>query len=606
MSSKQKTGNQARNKINPARTKTESLFLLLPLLAVVTILPLIVKMYQYKTGLSKFDWYAATDDHFDFFLYYKQWFFVAISGFILLIICLRAFMDKKTLKFAPIFIPLGVYAALALLSTLVSEHSNFGFTGIYEQFENIYTLLGYALVVYYAFLIIRTEDEVKLMVDALAVGALILGTIGTFQAFGLDFFNSYIGKSMIVDQYTLPEEIRIVFGEGRTYGTLYNPNYVGVYTAFIIPMFSVLLIYSKKLYQYILYSLVILTSIISMFGSQSKAGFISILVAALFIVVFLRKKLFKKWMIVLPLLFIIIGSFFYINKINDNAYLNAIINSFKISKAAKPNLTSIETKDEGVYVTYKENEFMVTLDTTDNVINLTAVDSNYNVIDSTLAEDGYTYTFTDERFAGITMYPMTYDDILGFGLTIDGRDWYFTNLTGSNTYQYINLYGKVTKIETPETALFDGYENFASKRGYIWSRTIPLLKEHIFLGSGADTFVFAFPQNDYVGFSNYGYAEQLITKPHCLYLQMAVQTGVISLLAFLAFYLMYFVSSVKLYIKDQSVNSLAPFGIAIFVGTISYIVSAISNDSSISVAPVFWVMIGVGVTINHMIKDKNN
>lgn len=590
-------------KTTPARTRNESIFVLLPLIAVVTILPLIVKMHTYHTGLSIFDWYSAADDYFDMFLYYKQWFFVAFSAIALSVVCFKAFMDKKSLKFAPVFIPLGIYAALALLSTLFSKYSNFGVTGIFEQFENIFCLLGYAIVVYYSFLMIRQENEIQLMIDSLAIGALILGTVGSFQAFGLDFFNSSFGRNLIVDQYTDPASLSIVFGEGRTYATLYNPNYVGVYTAFIIPMFSVLLINAKKLYQYILYSLVLIVSAISLFGSQSKAGFVSILVAALFVLVLLREKLLKRWMIVLPLVLIIAGSFFYINKINNNAYLNSIKNSFRVNKAEDPALTSIEAKEDGVYVTYKGNEFIASLNTAEGIFLPLAVDSTFTPIASTLGEDGFTYTFTDERFAGIQLFPIQFQDILGIGIRINGYDWYFSNLTGTGTYQYINRYGRISSIEAPETASFlKGYEAFASKRGYIWSRTLPLLKKHFFLGSGADTFAIAFPQHDYVGFYNHGYPTELITKPHCLYLQMAVQTGTLSLIAFLAFYLMYFFSSLRIYIKSQKDSPIAHIGIAIFIGTISYMVSAISNDSSISVAPVFWVMIGVGITVNSMVK----
>lgn len=308
-------------------------------------------------------------------------------------------------------------------------------------------------------------------------------------------------------------------------------------------------------------------------------------------------------MIVLPLVLIIAGSFFYINKINNNAYLNSIKNSFRVNKAEDPALTSIEAKEDGVYVTYKGNEFIASLNTAEGIFLPLAVDSTFTPIASTLGEDGFTYTFTDERFAGIQLFPIQFQDILGIGIRINGYDWYFSNLTGTGTYQYINRYGRISSIEAPETASFlKGYEAFASKRGYIWSRTLPLLKKHFFLGSGADTFAIAFPQHDYVGFYNHGYPTELITKPHCLYLQMAVQTGTLSLIAFLAFYLMYFFSSLRIYIKSQKDSPIAHIGIAIFIGTISYMVSAISNDSSISVAPVFWVMIGVGITVNSMVK----
>jgi hypothetical protein len=42
--------------------------------------------------------------------------------------------------------------------------------------------------------------------------------------------------------------------------------------------------------------------------------------------------------------------------------------------------------------------------------------------------------------------------------------------------------------------------------------------------------------------------------------------------------------------------------VAIFIGTFSYMISAITNDSSITVAPIFWSMIGVGIGVNQIAK----
>ena len=169
------------------------------------------------------------------------------------------------------------------------------------------------------------------------------------------------------------------------------------------------------------------------------------------------------------------------------------------------------------------------------------------------------------------------------------------------------MYGKLCKLD-PETefekAFPKKYDSIATGRGYLWSSSIPLLKENIILGSGPDSFVFEFPHDDYVGLYNNGFGLQLLTKPHSLYIQMGVQTGVVSLIAFLVFYLMYAVSCVKLYFKADLNSGLVHVGIALFMGTISYMVSGITNDSSITIAPVFWVIIGTGIVVNTLLKKS--
>ena len=87
-------------------------------------------------------------------------------------------------------------------------------------------------------------------------------------------------------------------------------------------------------------------------------------------------------------------------------------------------------------------------------------------------------------------------------------------------------------------------EEFLNGRGYIWGRTIPVILENPLLGTGPDTFMLTFPQNDYVARSNLGHSffSQIITNAHNLYLHMAAQTGIPSLLCFLTFVIIYIIS----------------------------------------------------------------
>jgi hypothetical protein len=73
----------------------------------------------------------------------------------------------------------------------------------------------------------------------------------------------------------------------------------------------------------------------------------------------------------------------------------------------------------------------------------------------------------------------------------------------------------------------------------------------------------------------------------------------LSLIAFLVFYGMYFVSSFRLYIRSRFDSYFEKSGVAIFIGTVAYMVTGLTNDSSITVAPIFWTLMGVGIAINH-------
>ena len=56
--------------------------------------------------------------------------------------------------------------------------------------------------------------------------------------------------------------------------------------------------------------------------------------------------------------------------------------------------------------------------------------------------------------------------------------------------------------------------------------------------------------------------------------------------------------SVKLYALKKNYNKPQILGIANFLGVIGYLFAGIFNDSVISVAPIFWIVFGVGVSIN--------
>lgn len=592
------------------RSTEESILLLFPLILAVTLLPLIVKMHTYHTNLSSFDWYTVTDEAADFFLFYKQWFFVGLSCLATAIIGIRAFWNKKTLKYEKSLLPLFLYALLALLSTLFSKYRSFGFSGIFEQFENIFCILGYVLMVYYAYVIIETEKELTIMIRFVAIGALVMGIIGTLQAFGLDPLNTVAFKSSMAEQGVDINSLTMAFENGRAYGTLYNPNYLGVYASFMIPIFTVMFFFAKNVWDYLLYGSVVITSIISLVGSQSKAGFISVVFGLFFALIMLRKYLIKKWKVIIPVITVLVITFIVINKMNNNVYLTSIKNAFQLTKNETPDLSSINTQSDGVEITYKGNTFKISLDDTRSLM-ITEGEDTSLTYDYIASGDGYDmYLINDARFTDIVPFVYTgseyVDKHFDFGFNYNNESYHFSKTYNQNEYMFFNRYGRFSPFKTAESALFTGYESFASRRGYIWSRTIPLLKNHILLGTGADTFITAFPQYDYIGLSTNWFQSELISKPHSLYLQIGVQSGVVSLISFFIFFIIYLVQSIHLYFRTLYTTLSAKIGLAICTGVISYLISGISNDSNISVAPVFWCIVGIGFTSNLLFYKAKN
>lgn len=91
-----------------------------------------------------------------------------------------------------------------------------------------------------------------------------------------------------------------------------------------------------------------------------------------------------------------------------------------------------------------------------------------------------------------------------------------------------------------------------------------------------------------------------VDKPHDLYLQIALDYGLIALIAFLAMMLIYLFDCIKLYAFKSSYTHSEILGVANSLGIIGYLFAGFFNDSLISVAPIFWIVFGTGIAINYI------
>lgn len=585
---------------------------LIPLIIIVALIPLVSKVYVYNPKLSEFSWFPPLTSTVDVFLHYKSTIFVLLSVFMALVIIGKLFLADKKPYTPKLFIPLAIYGGLALLSSIVSHYASYSFSGIYEHFESIWVIIGYCITAYYAYLFVEDEDDIHFLMRWFLVGVALMMAIGLSQAFSHDFFRTEFGKKLLIGDSGLTD-LNFNFALGRVYMSLYNPNYVGYYVAFIIPILLCCILFYRpsnkkdnklltiEIIELFIYGILIVGLFYCLVKAQAKNGIVALAIALFCLIFVSLRKIKKYWYIgILGLLFTV-GSFLYADKALNHVVTNSVKAMFTTEKTTY-DLEDIKLSEDGVKITYKGNDILFQI--TDDY-DVAAWDSNENSLVIVPSEADFSYVIEDERFSAlpISLYPA--EQYFALDVKINGLSWVFAKDNELNTYLYRNSYGKWVTFEAAESVFFTGREKIASGRGYIWSRTIPLLKDYIFLGSGADTFSIAFPNDDYVGLYNSGYHAMTMTKPHNLYLQIGVQSGVLSLIAFLTFYVMYFISSIKAYAKGRFDTYSSRIGLGIFLGSIGYMISGIINDSTITVAPIFWTFIGVGISINVGMIKKN-
>lgn len=600
--------NSYKKTTNNSESNDTSILHLIPIIFVIAFLPHIVKIYDYITPLSQYEWFSENNHYFDFFLHYKQVLFITASIIMLLFILYLFLTEKKKITFPKIFIPLALYAFLTLLSSIISEYRSYAFSGTFEQLESVLVLLGYCISVYYAYLFVHNERDLKYIILSLLISVIIFGFLGLSQVTGNDFYNTTAGWNLIsnLEYRDYKDNFDFVAGINRVYLSFYNPNYVGSYVSLVLPVLLFAVIFAKKIWHKVVFFLGCIALSICLYGSLSTSGFISVSVSILLLLVLIRKHLIKYFYITIPAILIVIISIFMINIKLDNYFIKQVSKITNIQKSA-PLLTEIQTNDKDIVIKYNNNTLKVTFSVDQAGICLFIfTDENDDIIPYQMTSVNGSSIIMDERFSGLTFTPVMFKDIICFETNISGNTWTFSNQVNDKTYYFKNPYGRFVKLVNTPSAILTGYEHYASGRGYIWSRTIPLLKDKILLGSGADTYILEFPQLDYINKFNYGFYDQVMSKPHNLYLQMAMNTGVLSLIAFLVFYGIYFISSFRLYFTTHFDNPYSITGASIFIGSFGYMISGLSNDSSITIAPVFWSLIGVGIAINKIVKSKFN
>jgi hypothetical protein len=600
-SSKKSTNNISSNSNT---LSTHNIFLLLPIVFILAVVPLIVHLREYTTDFTQYPWFDLNGEKLDFFLYYKQVFFNFISVVMCIIIAVSAYKREIKIRFSPIYVPLAIYAILYFLSSILTKYRSYSLTGSFEQFESIFTILGYCLAVYYIFLFVQSEQDFHFIIKGLLISSFVISFIAITQLIGHDFFNSGIGVRLItpLKKWSTIKSYTMVFGKHYAYSTLYNPNYIGVYAALVAPLLLFMSFFTKNIKWRILYLIGFIGLIISTIGARSEAGLISLAAALIFSLIFFWRYIVKYKKFIIPFLCLGILSLVIINVAKDNILVNKLQSIIKLEKVT-PNLTDIQTKDDCLIITYSGNSLTLQSSIDDNKnMYFVLLDDNGQPIQSQLNNDG-TLTLLDERFPGFIITPSLLTDTYGYGVKIDNVDWYFSNFTGDGTYYYCNAYGRFDKIKTAPSAVFTGYEYLFTDRGYMWSRTIPMIKDYVLFGIGANNYTIAFPQKDYVNQYNFDHELQIVTRPHNIYLQIAIQGGLISLIAFLIFYLWYFVTSIKLFMKGSFQNIYTQIGFGIFIGTIGYMICTLTNDSMIPTAVVYWTLMGLGIVANQKAKQ---
>ena len=89
-----------------------------------------------------------------------------------------------------------------------------------------------------------------------------------------------------------------------------------------------------------------------------------------------------------------------------------------------------------------------------------------------------------------------------------------------------------------------------------------------------------------------------------MYLGAAVNTGVISMLAFVSIFAIYLFESIKTFRKYGFENYKDYMGMGIAIAVAGFMVSGLVNDTTVQMMPMVYALVGIGFAINRMIKSE--
>lgn len=576
---------------------------LLPVFFIIAIIPLIVfgKVLELD-GLEEIYWKGGSLQ-IDFFQYYKAMYFIAASYIGGLVLLVLYWIDRLDFVKTKYYIPMAIYVFFALISFAFADDMDVAIRGYIEMGQGIFVLIGYMLTVITIFNLVKTRNHIKLLISAFIVVGVVIGIIGIGQYFGHDFFRSDVGKMLILPKelHDQVDSITFNFAEFAIYATLYNTNFVGSFAALMIPFSFALYFYQKKLVYAVLSIGFVGLMVFVGFGSNSRAGLIGVMAALIIIAIVFRKEVIKKplYVIVPFIALVIIG--YGLNDLSDGRIINEIKNL-----SLKDELNEAEERyDSMIYIdriSFDDNTATIETEDKDLVVDFVNNELYFYTLDGDELSSqivGRTVTLIDEAYSGFKF--VRSEDQSHYAVSVYGR-WFALYLT-IDGFKFEGLSGDLFVPDTPDKIkVLEVYGSLFSNRTFIWSRAIPLMKDHILIGAGPDMFPIAYPQNDLAGRLNFMGVRTIIDKPHNMYLQTAINTGFISLLALLTVFGMYLVEGVKLFI-NRSYETLEEYlGAGLMASISAYLVSGIFNDQIMSVGPLFYAMLGLGIAVNQIIK----
>ncbi len=600
----------------------------------------------------------------DFFTYYRALWIYIFAGFGMFLFFWKKVPIENGLNGF-----LFLYCFFNIISTVFAQHRQIAIWGDPTRHEGLLVHLCYMACIFLFYNFVKDEISLKKVALVLAISSTLLSIVGLLQFLGVDyFFGSFARQHLIPDSLAGTGVDKVLTTGTNPWNSIFltfgNGNFTGSYMTmlFSLSLVVVFLARGRWCYPAVIWNCLLLMNLV---GSKSRAGIAGGIFAFLVMMFFFRtgfKRLYKAFLMLVGLYLILIagmeiytvgggkpgliqtsvgrsassptafwGNFDGVELGKEKASVtfdgikmtlhykdkkvyfldqNGEVVPYKLlPKSIVASRTAELKKESGARVASGSGELKVEVrefaaDLVDQALDKEIVPALGNNPSGTLElreSEQYLVVFPRDKFKGFAV--LVQPSINLFNIGRGGGTIYL--VLGESGFKILNHNGQTADVVNAEAIGFKGWERFASGRGYIWSRTLPMLKKALLTGYGPDTFVAHFPHFDCVErMKHWGTMQIIMEKPHNMFLQIGINSGVASLLIVILFFLGYIRNCFLLY-WNCSFNSFSQIcGFAIFIGFLAYCAAGLFNDSLNSIAPVFWSLLGTGLACNRLNSDN--
>lgn len=543
---------------------------------------------------------VKTAGNTDYFLYGKAAFTIAVGIllFILLFVEITVFHEKlldfKTRRDRILFGCMGIYIVCTVMSTILADYKKTALSGGVNSCEGMWVLLLYPvlfLAAKFVFEMDRHKESTDLKQQQAAEKWSSLEWIALIQAVILWVLSVIELLYQPVVQLAAGHETQSPYVNMISL-SFPSPAYCAGYIVLLAPFCMYFMVKADSLLRSVMWSVLTVTTVTACFLTRSTAGFYLVIAEgvgfAVYVVVWCKPQTWKMPAVKAVSVAAVIGVVLLTNmaaggKIGSAVAASAVNGTMPVHKSEYYKVKEIQVQDNTVTITGEENALICRLNEQQNII---FTDENRNVLDVSSENNSIYFPEPYETVsAGFE------NNALWLDLGYKGRIRFY--IAGGKFYPMAADGSLIRDISSGMSKENTRFDSIITGRGYIWRKTVPVLKNTVLFGHGAGTFAFYFKQFDYAGLLNsQGEVDLMIDRPHSWYLQMAYSQGIFCMMAVVALIATVCVSGIKRFTSKKPELKKGAIDMAAVTAIIAFCIFEGITDGSVSVNPLLWVVLG--------------